>query len=63
MDEDIRTVVLHDESEPFFGIKPHQDSARHGTILLAWDAKKAATRERRIIKKTATGLKIAGAAP
>jgi hypothetical protein len=31
-------------------------------ILLAWDGKKAATREQRIIKKTATGLKIAGAA-
>jgi hypothetical protein len=63
MDEDIRTVVLHDDSEPFVGIKALQGSAHHGAILLAWDGKKAATRERRIIKKTATSLKIAGAAP
>jgi hypothetical protein len=32
-------------------------------ILLAWDGKKAATHERRIIKKTALGLKITGSAP
>jgi hypothetical protein len=63
MDEDLRTAVLHDESEPFVGIKPLHGSVRRGTILLAWGGKKAATRERKIIKKTATGLKIAGAAP
>src|SRR6266511_395472 len=51
MDEDIRTIVLRDESEPFVGIKPLHGSVRHGMILLAWDGKKAATHERRIIKK------------
>jgi hypothetical protein len=32
-------------------------------ILLAWDEKNAATHERRIIKKTASGSAIADAAP
>jgi hypothetical protein len=35
MDEDIRTIVLRDESEPFVGIKPLHGSVRHGMILLA----------------------------
>jgi hypothetical protein len=43
MDEDIRTVVLRDESEPFVGIKLLHGSVHHGMILLAWDGKRRHT--------------------
>jgi hypothetical protein len=35
MDEDIRTIVLRDESEPFVGVKLLHASVRHVMILLA----------------------------
>src|SRR5688500_2594282 len=51
MDEDVRAVVLRNESEAFLVVKPLHRSGGHGMILLAWDGQQAATHERRIIKK------------
>jgi hypothetical protein len=54
MDEDIRPVVLCDESKPFVGIKLLHGTIGHGMILLAWNGTEAATHERRISKKNRT---------
>jgi hypothetical protein len=56
VDEDICAAVLRDEPKPFLVVKPLHGTMGHDLILLAWNEKKAATHERRIIKKPQPAL-------